>query len=355
MGLAPTPSASSPARSRGCSTPRWRPTRSGPTPSVASRRSPSPRARSKLGLPSLHSGYWDPLWPPARRPRPWSACTSGSSSWTPVARPRTHRSTPSACCSSATPCSPAADWLYSRIPVRFPKLKIVPLRGRHRLGARPARPPRPRAATTRSSTARGRDASSRPARCSSATSGSAPSTIRRRSGRGPHRGRPTSSCESRLPARRLDLAATRSSCSDRNARGLPDDDAQDHPRNAAPPVPSPASGRGRLRDVKGPHARSVLRGHRRRRHRRPRAVADVGVATGRIVDRRAAMTTRRRDGRRRRARRRSRLRRHPHPLRRAAVLGSDRQSVAAARCHDRHRRQLRLQPGARGAADEPTT
>ena len=41
-------------------------------------------------------------------------------------------------------------------------------------------------------------------------------------------------------------------------------------------------------------------------------------------------------------RRRTRLRRRPHALRRAGVLGSDAQPVAAARCHDRRRRQLRI-------------
>ena len=36
------------------------------------------------------------------------------------------------------------------------------------------------------------------------------------------------------------------------------------------------------------------------------------------------------------------LRRHPHPLRRAGAVGPDREPVAAARRHHRHRRQLRL-------------
>ena len=38
----------------------------------------------------------------------------------------------------------AVDWLYSRIPVRFPDLQDLPVRGRARLGRRPARPARPR-------------------------------------------------------------------------------------------------------------------------------------------------------------------------------------------------------------------
>ena len=43
------------------------------------------------------------------------------------------------------------------------------------------------------------------------------------------------------------------------------------------------------------------------------------------------------------------LRRPAHALRRAAFLGSEREPVAAARRHDRARRQLRLFPGAHGA------
>ena len=46
--------------------------------------------------------------------------------------------------------------------------------------------------------------------------------------------------------------------------------------------------------------------------------------------------------RRRRQGRRARLRRHPHALRRAGVLGHDAVAVAAARRHDRDRRELRL-------------
>ena len=38
----------------------------------------------------------------------------------------------------------AVDWLYSKLPVRFPDLQHLPVGGRHRLGGRAARPARPR-------------------------------------------------------------------------------------------------------------------------------------------------------------------------------------------------------------------
>ena len=37
----------------------------------------------------------------------------------------------------------AVDWLYSKVPVRFPDIQDLPVRRRHRLGGRADRPPRP--------------------------------------------------------------------------------------------------------------------------------------------------------------------------------------------------------------------
>ena len=47
------------------------------------------------------------------------------------------------CCSSRYGMYAAVDWLYSRIPVRFPEPQDLPVRGRHRLGRRADRPARP--------------------------------------------------------------------------------------------------------------------------------------------------------------------------------------------------------------------
>ena len=74
----------------------------------------------------------------------------------------------------------------------------------------------------------------------------------------------------------------------------------------------------------------------------PGRIADVGISNGRI----AAIGEIDEHGdahdRRRRQGRRARLRRHPHALRRAGVLGHDAVAVAAARRDHGDRRQLRL-------------
>ena len=76
-----------------------------------------------------------------------------------------------------SPCSRRSTGSTRKIPVRFPDIKIVPVRRRHRLGGRAARPPRPRRQVPGRSTARweGIEPHAR-ARSCSATSGSARST-----------------------------------------------------------------------------------------------------------------------------------------------------------------------------------
>ena len=100
----------------------------------------------------------------------------------------------------------AVDWLYSKIPVRFPEHQDLPVGRRHRLGRRDHRPPRPLLQVpTRlpADVARRRDHAER---------GAAPQLLvlraRRRRGHGaapPHRRRPHPRRE-RLPARRLVVA-----------------------------------------------------------------------------------------------------------------------------------------------------
>ncbi len=75
----------------------------------------------------------------------------------------------------------------------------------------------------------------------------------------------------------------------------------------------------------------------------PAYTADVGVRDGRVVAvGRLGDAGGDRDHRRRRVRGGAGLRRHPHPLRRAAALRADRVAVVVARRHDRDHRQLRL-------------
>lgn len=80
-------------------------------------------APEKLGLPSLHTGYWDPLMAACEDTETVVCLHVGSSSTTPTTS------------SDAPPVTvgvlffgyamfSAVDWLFSKIPVRFPKIKI---------------------------------------------------------------------------------------------------------------------------------------------------------------------------------------------------------------------------------------
>ena len=88
----------------------------------------------------------------------------------------------------------------------------------------------------------------------------------------------------------------------------------------------------------------------------PGRVADVGCPR-RSDRRRSEQVDDRRDANDRRdgTGRRPGLRRPAHALRRPALLGPDREPVAAARRHDGVRRQLRIRVGAGRAANTPTT
>ena len=82
-----------------------------------------PELPERLGLPSLHTGYWDPFMAACEETGTVICLHVGSSSTAPTT-------------SSGAPSDTvgvlffgwamfaAIDWLYSKIPVRFPKLKI---------------------------------------------------------------------------------------------------------------------------------------------------------------------------------------------------------------------------------------
>ena len=76
-----------------------------------------------LGLPTLHSGHWDPLMAACEETGTVVCLHVGSSGTSPATAP-THRPTPSACCSSGTRCSPRSTGSTRVLPVRFPDLKI---------------------------------------------------------------------------------------------------------------------------------------------------------------------------------------------------------------------------------------
>ena len=115
----------------------------------------------------------------ARRRETVVCLHNGSSSWTAARSP----GAPLELYTSLFPVNAivtAADWLWARIPTRFPTITHRVLRGRDRLGADADRPHRLRARSLRGRVARlGRpERLARPTRCA-ATSGSARSTSRR--------------------------------------------------------------------------------------------------------------------------------------------------------------------------------
>ena len=89
----------------------------------ASRRSRSPRRPHKLGLPTLHTGYWDPIMQACAETGTVVNLHIGSSG----ASPTTTDDAPpdvTGVLFFGYAMFAAVDWLYSLIPVRFPDLKI---------------------------------------------------------------------------------------------------------------------------------------------------------------------------------------------------------------------------------------
>ena len=149
------------ASCRGCSTRRSRRPRSAATPSAGFRAVTFPELPERLGLPSLHTGYWDPFMAGLRRDR--------------------HRGVP-----ARRLVVERADDVVRRAgrhdrravlrlghvrrrrlalleaPGALPRPEDLPVRGRHRLGRRADRPARPRAALPGRCTARGSASTSRP-------------------------------------------------------------------------------------------------------------------------------------------------------------------------------------------------
>lgn len=76
-----------------------------------------------LGLPSIHTGYWDPFLAACEATETVVCLHVGSSSTSPSTTPDAPPET-IAVLFFAYGMYAAVDWLYSRIPVRFPNLKI---------------------------------------------------------------------------------------------------------------------------------------------------------------------------------------------------------------------------------------
>ncbi|HEY8215795.1 MAG TPA: amidohydrolase family protein [Acidimicrobiia bacterium] len=77
----------------------------------------------KLGLPSIHTGYWDPFLAACEETETVVCLHVGSSSTSPSTTPDAPPEV-IAVLFFAYGMYAAVDWLYSRIPVRFPRLKI---------------------------------------------------------------------------------------------------------------------------------------------------------------------------------------------------------------------------------------
>jgi predicted TIM-barrel fold metal-dependent hydrolase len=80
-------------------------------------------APEKLGLPSLHTGYWDPLMAACEETETVVCLHVGSSSSVPSTASDAPFDTIGVLFFGYAMFA-AVDWLYSRIPVRFPNLKI---------------------------------------------------------------------------------------------------------------------------------------------------------------------------------------------------------------------------------------
>jgi len=76
-----------------------------------------------LGLPTLHSGYWDPLMAACAETDTVVCLHVGSSGTSPATAPDAPSDTIGVLFFGYAMFA-AVDWLYSRIPVRFPDLKI---------------------------------------------------------------------------------------------------------------------------------------------------------------------------------------------------------------------------------------
>ncbi|MCU1380183.1 MAG: amidohydrolase [Acidimicrobiales bacterium] len=82
-----------------------------------------PDAPEKLGLPSLHTGYWDPFMAACEETGTVICLHIGSSSTAPSTAPDAPPDTIGVLF-FAYAMFATVDWLYSRIPVRFPNIKI---------------------------------------------------------------------------------------------------------------------------------------------------------------------------------------------------------------------------------------
>ncbi|MER6574282.1 amidohydrolase family protein [Nonomuraea sp. NPDC001023] len=87
-----------------------------------------PEFPTRLRLPSIHTGHWDPFFAACEETGTVVALHTGDSSWSPVPSP----DTPIEAITTLMPTSAmfaCADWLWSGLPLRFPGLRILIVEG----------------------------------------------------------------------------------------------------------------------------------------------------------------------------------------------------------------------------------
>ncbi|HWB66502.1 MAG TPA: amidohydrolase family protein [Mycobacteriales bacterium] len=83
-----------------------------------------PELPAHVGIPSLHTGVWDPFFAACEETDTVVCLHTGSARWAPIPSP----DTPFETITTLFPAHAliaAADWLWSGVPVRFPGLKIT--------------------------------------------------------------------------------------------------------------------------------------------------------------------------------------------------------------------------------------
>jgi predicted TIM-barrel fold metal-dependent hydrolase len=83
-----------------------------------------PDAPHQVGLPSLHSGYWDPLWAACEETETVICLHAGSGGMAVTLAPDAPVAIQGPMFAIAQCLVTATDWLYSRIPIKFPDIKI---------------------------------------------------------------------------------------------------------------------------------------------------------------------------------------------------------------------------------------
>ena len=83
-----------------------------------------PENPSNLGLPSVHTDHWDPLLAACEETGTVVCLHTGSAAWTAAQSP----GAPLELATTLFPingCAAAADWLWAKIPLRFPQLNVA--------------------------------------------------------------------------------------------------------------------------------------------------------------------------------------------------------------------------------------